>query len=128
MILNSHRNNSVKVRMAGELGNQLFQLIIGLVASKNSDSKLELEFTSLEENRLTPYIFYNSQNLKISQYSKNQKSFLQNFLPNFNYQRKLLKKLFRSKKVQNLIAKLGLKKGGVGNSQSRFHIIMIKMC
>jgi hypothetical protein len=35
--------NEVKIRLVGELGNQLFQLVTGLLVAKRLDSKLEVE-------------------------------------------------------------------------------------
>lgn len=61
------KESATKIRVAGELGNQLFQLVAGLAIVKKNQSKLNLEFTSQSSNRLEPFSFYDSKVVRISE-------------------------------------------------------------
>ena len=87
--------SEVKIRLAGELGNQLFQLVTGLLVAKRLDSKLELEFTSLGSNRLQPYKFYDPKMITISE--NRRKKYLKyafDYITILKFVEKLVLKLF----------------------------------
>jgi len=102
----SEKNGAIKIRIAGELGNQLFQLIAGLVIVKNTESKLELEFSSLSSNRLQPYSFYDTKIMTVSENGKNNYSLYYRFIA--NYVKKLLLKLLEVTKCRELFVSLGI--------------------
>ena len=66
------KDGVTKIRVAGELGNQLFQLVAGLLIVKKIESKLELEFSSLSSNRLQPFTFYDPKVIVISENALNK--------------------------------------------------------
>jgi hypothetical protein len=87
------KKNAIKIRMAGELGNQLFQLVAGLLIVKKIESKLELEFSSLSSNRLQPYSFYDPKLITISENGLNRYAkYVFDYIPIFKYVKKLLLK------------------------------------
>jgi len=88
------KNNAIKIRVAGELGNQLFQLVAGLVIVKKIESKLELEFSSLSSNRLQPYSFYDPKVITISENGLNKYlNYVFDYILFFRYVKKFLLKL-----------------------------------
>lgn len=81
--------------MAGELGNQLFQLVAGLIIARKIESKLELEFSSLSSNRLQPYAFYDPKVITISENSLNKYvNYVFEYIVIFRFIRKWFLKLF----------------------------------
>ena len=88
------KKDTIKIRVAGELGNQLFQLMAGLVVAKRIESKLELEFTPLSSNRLEPYLFYDPTFITFSENGYNKYVvFLFDYIGIFKYAKKLLYRL-----------------------------------
>jgi len=90
----SKNKGAIKIRVAGELGNQLFQLVAGLVIAKRIESKLELEFSSVSSNRLQPFSFYDPNVITISENGLNKYlNYVFDYLLIFKYTRVTLLKL-----------------------------------